>query len=164
MYCVSRYQFSYFLLGFLPSWDIDFGPDDLDYLRCDDGSDFSAHLQRHSEGICIDESSRVCISGAGGIHRLRRPCLDEMILFPTLYHGTILADLDNGDFAFRSDFVQSLTRFLSCKSSRLSFVREDNVHVILYYIMKEGKIIGEVRPEDININQLYALSMGDEQV
>jgi len=31
-------------------------------------------------------------------------------------------------------------------------------------IMKEGKIIGEVRPEDININQLYALSMGDEQV
>jgi len=30
--------------------------------------------------------------------------------------------------------------------------------------MKEGKIIGEVRPEDININQLYALSMGDEQV
>ena len=31
-------------------------------------------------------------------------------------------------------------------------------------IMKEGKIIGEVRPEDININQLYALSLGDEQV
>lgn len=31
-------------------------------------------------------------------------------------------------------------------------------------IMKEGKIIGEVRPEDININQLYALSMGDEVV
>lgn len=31
-------------------------------------------------------------------------------------------------------------------------------------IMKDGKITGEVRPEDININQLYALSMGDEQV
>ena len=31
-------------------------------------------------------------------------------------------------------------------------------------IMKEGNIIGEVKPEDININQLYALSMGDEQV
>ena len=30
-------------------------------------------------------------------------------------------------------------------------------------IMKEGKFIGEVRPEDININQLYAMSMGDEQ-
>ena len=30
-------------------------------------------------------------------------------------------------------------------------------------IMKEGQLIGEVRPEDININQLYALSMGDEQ-
>ena len=29
-------------------------------------------------------------------------------------------------------------------------------------IMKEGKLIGEVRPEDININQLYALCMGDE--
>ena len=31
-------------------------------------------------------------------------------------------------------------------------------------IMKEGRIIGEVRPEDININQLYALSMGDVTV
>ncbi len=31
-------------------------------------------------------------------------------------------------------------------------------------IMKEGRLIGEVRPEDVNINQLYALSMGDEQV
>lgn len=31
-------------------------------------------------------------------------------------------------------------------------------------IMRDGKITGEVRPEDININQLYALSMGDEQV
>jgi len=30
-------------------------------------------------------------------------------------------------------------------------------------IMKEGRLIGEVRPEDVNINQLYALSMGDEQ-
>lgn len=30
-------------------------------------------------------------------------------------------------------------------------------------IMKDGRITGEVRPEDININQLYALSMGDEQ-
>lgn len=29
-------------------------------------------------------------------------------------------------------------------------------------IMKEGKLIGEVRPEDVNINQLYALCMGDE--
>ena len=29
-------------------------------------------------------------------------------------------------------------------------------------IMKEGKLIGEVRPEDININQLYSLCMGDE--
>ena len=29
-------------------------------------------------------------------------------------------------------------------------------------IMKEGRLIGEVRPEDVNINQLYALSMGDE--
>ena len=29
-------------------------------------------------------------------------------------------------------------------------------------IMRNGKITGEVRPEDININQLYALSMGDE--
>ncbi len=29
-------------------------------------------------------------------------------------------------------------------------------------IMKEGKFIGEVKPEDVNINQLYALSMGDE--
>lgn len=30
-------------------------------------------------------------------------------------------------------------------------------------IMKEGKLIGEVRPEDVNINQLYAMSMGDDQ-
>lgn len=30
-------------------------------------------------------------------------------------------------------------------------------------ILKEGKLIGEVKPEDVNINQLYALSMGDEQ-
>lgn len=30
-------------------------------------------------------------------------------------------------------------------------------------IIKEGKITGEVRPEDVNINELYALSMGDEQ-
>ena len=29
-------------------------------------------------------------------------------------------------------------------------------------IMKEGRLIGEVRPENVNINQLYALSMGDE--
>ncbi len=29
-------------------------------------------------------------------------------------------------------------------------------------IMKEGKLVGEVRPEDVNINQLYALCMGDE--
>ena len=31
-------------------------------------------------------------------------------------------------------------------------------------IMKEGQLIGEVRPEDITINELYALSMGDERV
>ena len=30
-------------------------------------------------------------------------------------------------------------------------------------ILKEGKLIGEVKPEDVNINQLYALSMGDKQ-
>ena len=30
-------------------------------------------------------------------------------------------------------------------------------------IMKEGRMIGEVRPEDVDINRLYALSMGDEQ-
>ncbi len=29
-------------------------------------------------------------------------------------------------------------------------------------IMKEGRLIGEVRPEDVDTNQLYALSMGDE--
>jgi ribose transport system ATP-binding protein len=29
-------------------------------------------------------------------------------------------------------------------------------------IMKEGRLIGEVRPEDVNTQQLYALSMGDE--
>ncbi|MCI8524883.1 MAG: sugar ABC transporter ATP-binding protein [Oscillospiraceae bacterium] len=31
-------------------------------------------------------------------------------------------------------------------------------------IMRDGKITGEVRPEDITINQLYAMSMGDENV
>ena len=31
-------------------------------------------------------------------------------------------------------------------------------------IIKEGRIIGEVRPEDVTINELYALSMGDESV
>lgn len=30
-------------------------------------------------------------------------------------------------------------------------------------IMKEGKLIGEVRPEDVTINELYALSMGDDR-
>ena len=30
-------------------------------------------------------------------------------------------------------------------------------------ILKEGELIGEVKPEDVNINQLYALSMGDKQ-
>ena len=30
-------------------------------------------------------------------------------------------------------------------------------------IMKEGRMIGEVRPEDVDINRLYALNMGDEQ-
>ena len=29
-------------------------------------------------------------------------------------------------------------------------------------IMKEGRLIGQVRPEDVDINRLYALSMGDE--
>jgi ribose transport system ATP-binding protein len=29
-------------------------------------------------------------------------------------------------------------------------------------IIKEGKLTGEVRPEDVDTNQLYALSMGDE--
>ena len=28
-------------------------------------------------------------------------------------------------------------------------------------IMKNGKLIGEVNPDEININQLYAYSMGD---
>ena len=31
-------------------------------------------------------------------------------------------------------------------------------------IMKDGRITGEVRPEDVTINQLYALSMGDDNV
>lgn len=26
-----------------------------------------------------------------------------------------------------------------------------------------GKIVGEVRPEDVDINQLYALSMGERR-
>ncbi len=30
-------------------------------------------------------------------------------------------------------------------------------------IMKEGRFIGEVRPEDVTINELYALCMGDER-
>ncbi|MGM9660211.1 MAG: sugar ABC transporter ATP-binding protein [Faecousia sp.] len=30
-------------------------------------------------------------------------------------------------------------------------------------VMCGGKIVGEVRPEDVDINQLYALSMGDEK-
>ncbi len=30
-------------------------------------------------------------------------------------------------------------------------------------IMKEGRLIGEARPENVDINRLYALSMGDEQ-
>ena len=28
-------------------------------------------------------------------------------------------------------------------------------------VMKNGKLIGEVNPDEININQLYAYSMGD---
>ena len=134
-------EFPDFLLGRLPARDVDFCTHDFHHLGCDYRARASADFQRHAEGMCIEESGGISVSGARGVHGGCRISFDEVPLIPCLDPAAVLAHLHDRYAAEFGDFIQSLDRVGELgESLGLGLVREDYIYIFFHDVVQEGQV------------------------